>query len=389
MITNSADVVIIGGGVIGTSIAYYLAKQGIKATLLERQDICSGTSGACDKAISLQSKNPGLHLEMALQSADMFKALGEELDCDLEYQQGGGMIAIENESQLNIMKQFVERQKSYGLAVDVLNIEEARSRQPVLSANLLAVTYSPEDAEVSPLKATFGFARAARRLGASLQTGVEVSGIMVENGQVEGVVTNQGIVRTKFVINAAGVYAPSIGKMVGLDIPIKPRRGQIIVTESVPPLIQGTIWSARYIVAKYNPELIRKEDPEAADLGVGMAVGQTHEGTLIIGGTREFVGYDLKTTPEALMAILRHAANVLPTLRKIHVIRAFAGLRPYTPDGMPILGPVDSIAGFLMAAGHEGDGIALAPITGQIMAEYFVANQISKEMKALSLSRFA
>jgi len=150
----------------------------------------------------------------------------------------------------------------------------------------------------------------------------------------------------------------------------------------------GELWSARYIVAKYNPEMIRGEDPEAADLGVGMAVGQTPEGTLLIGGTREFAGYDTATTPEATAAILRHAVNILPGLAKIHVIRTFAGLRPYTPDGMPILGPVDGLEGFVMAAGHEGDGIALAPITGKIIADYIVDGTAATGLEELNLRRF-
>jgi sarcosine oxidase subunit beta len=134
--------------------------------------------------------------------------------------------------------------------------------------------------------------------------------------------------------------------------------------------------------------MIRSEDPEAAELGVGMAVGQTPEGTLLIGGTREFVGYDTATTPEATAAVLRHAVSILPALAKVHVIRTFAGLRPYTPDGMPILGPVDGLPGFVMAAGHEGDGIALAPITGKIIAEYIANGTVAKGLEELNLRRF-
>jgi glycine/D-amino acid oxidase-like deaminating enzyme len=386
--SRSSEVLIIGGGVIGTSIAYYLTKQGIKPTLLESRDICAGTSGACDKAISMQSKNPGLHLDLALESAAMFAGLGDELAADLDYHRCGGMIAIENARQLAIMEKFVERQKSHGLPVDIIGIEEARRRQPALSPSLVASTYSPADAEVSPLKLTFAFARAARRGGADLRTGTAVKDLLVEGGRVKGVVTDAGTFSADLVINAAGVWAPAIGRMAGLEVPIKPRRGQIIVTEAMPPVITGEMWSARYIVAKYNPEMIREEDPEAADLGVGMALGQTAEGTLLIGGTREFAGYEPQTTPEGTNAILRHAVNIIPALRKVHVIRTFAGLRPYTPDGMPILGPVDGLEGLVMAAGHEGDGIALAPITGKMIAEYVAGGVVSPALSKLSLSRF-
>lgn len=386
--SRSSEVLIIGGGVIGTSIAYYLTKFGIKPTLLESKDICAGTSGACDKAISMQSKNPGLHLDLALESSAMFEGLGEELAADIEYHRCGGMIAIENARQLAIMEKFVERQKSHGLPVDIIGIDEARRRQPALSPTLVGSTYSPADADVSPLKLTFAFARAARRGGADLRTGTTVKELLVKKGRVEGVVTDAGSFRADFTINATGVWAPAIGRMAGLEIPIKPRRGQIIVTEAMPPLINGELWSARYIVAKHNPEMIREEDPQAADLGVGMSIGQTQEGTLLIGGTREFAGYEPLTTPEGTNAILRHVANILPALKKVHVIRTFAGLRPYTPDGMPILGPVDGLAGLVMAAGHEGDGIALAPITGRMVAEYIADGKVRDAMGKLSLSRF-
>ncbi len=388
MSERTADVIIIGGGVIGASIAYYLTKLGVKPVLLERGDICAGTSGACDKAISMQSKNPGLHLDLALESSAMFPGLGEELGADLDYHRYGGMIAIENERQMAIMEKFVERQKNHGLPVEILSGDEARKRQPAFAPSVIAATYSPADAEVSPLKLTFAFARAARRGGADIRTGAEVRGLLTNAGRVEGVVTQAGEVRAGVVVNAAGVFAPAVGRMAGLELPIKPRRGQIIVTEPMPPMVHGEIWSARYIVAKYNPEMIRSEDPEAADLGVGLAAGQTAEGTLLIGGTREFVGYDTAVTPEATAAVLRHAVSILPFLAKVHVIRTFAGLRPYTPDGMPILGPVDGLEGFVMAAGHEGDGIALAPITGKMLAAYIAGDETDKRLRDLALSRF-
>jgi sarcosine oxidase subunit beta len=335
----------------------------------------------------MQSKNPGLHLSMAMESAAMFPGLGEELDDDIDYRSCGGMIAIENEQQMAIMENFVTRQQALGLPVDLLSIEEARQRQPALSPSLLASTYSPADAEVSPLKLTFGFARAARKLGAIIHTGAKVTDIESSGGRVSGVVTSKGAFRADIIINAAGAYAPFIGRLVSLEIPIKPRRGQIIVTEAMPPTIFGTLWSARYIVAKHTPDLIRQEDPQAAELGVGLSLGQTQEGTLLIGGTRELVGYDSSTTPEALSTILRHAVNIVPGLKNIHIIRVFSGLRPYTPDGMPILGPTE-LAGFLMAAGHEGDGIALAPLTGKMMANYVAGGIESLAIQKLHLERF-
>lgn len=388
MCENAADVVVIGGGAVGTSITYYLAKMGANVVLAERNDICSGTSGACDKAVSMQTKNPGLPLEMALESVKLYQQLAEELVYDIEFEQSGGMIPIENEAQMAIMKPFIERQKSIGLNVELLSIAEARRIQPGFSPDLLAATYSPMDGRVNPMKLTFGFARAARQKGAIIKIGAEVQEIQINKGKVEGVVTSAGIIKTKTVVNAAGVWAPFVGKLAGLPIPIKPRRGQILVTEALTKPIPTEVWSARYIVAKHNVELLRKEDPVAAELGVGLSVSQSREGNLLIGATREFAGYDTNTTLDGLHAIVRHVTSIFPEFKKLNIIRTFAGMRPYTPDGMAILGPVEGIEGFIMAAGHEGDGVALSPITGKMIAEYIVKGEVAKPIKELGLQRF-
>lgn len=384
----NVDVAVIGGGVIGSAITYYLAKAGVKVVLLERRDICSGTSGACDQAVSMQTKNPGLVLEMALKSVQMYRHLSAELDYDLEFDQCGGMIPIENEQQLTIMKIFVEQQKNIGLDVSILDIGAARKIQPALGPKLVASTFSPMDGRVSPLRVAFGFAQAAARQGAIIKTRTEVRGIDIKAGRIRSVVTDQGIVNTNLAVDAGGVWAPRIGELAGISIPILPRRGQILVTEAVPGYIRGEIWSARYIVAKHHIEWVRQEDPVGAELGVGLSVSETAYGNLLIGGTREFAGYDTSTTPEALQAIVRHLLNIFPGCKDIHIIRTFAGLRPYTPDGMPILGPVEGIEGFVIAAGHEGDGVALAPVTGSMIAEYIAKGTLFPEISELGLQRF-
>ena len=385
----TADVVVIGGGAVGTSITYYLAKAGIKVILVEQNDICGGTSGSCDKAVSMQTKNPGLPLEMALESVKLYKNLSSELEYDIEFEQSGGMIPIENEQQMEIMKPFIDRQKKIGLQIELLSIKEARRIQPGYSEKLLASTYSPMDGRVSPLRLTFGFAGAAKKKGAIIKIGAKVTGIEVKKGQVEGVITSSGTIKTKIAVNAAGVWAPFIGDMLNLSIPIKPRRGQILVTEALPYSIPTEVWSARYIVAKHNVDLLRREDPVGAELGVGLSVSQSKEGNLLIGATREFVGYNTHTTKEGLHAIASHVTNIFPEFKKLNIIRTFGGMRPYTPDGMAILGPVDSVSGFIMAAGHEGDGIALSPITGKQIAEYIAYGRMSKAIAKLNLQRFS
>ncbi len=378
---KSAPVVIIGGGVIGTSIAYHLARRNLRATLLERGDLAAGSSGACDGLVFLQSKKPGIHLELALESRRRFDALARDLPVPIEFKATGGLVLIETESEMAAMAQFVQAQRQIGLDVALLDAAELRRLEPHLSDHLLGATRSPLDGQVNPIALTLGFALGAKALGARLITGAAVRAIHTIGGRISAVETDAGMIETEVVVNAAGALAPEIGGMVGLRIPIKPRRGQIVVTEACPPMIRHCMISAQYIAAKFNPEIARGK-------GEGISVEQTENGNFLLGSTREFVGGDRRTTTFGLRTIAARTGAVLPALGRINVIRAFAGLRPYTPDGLPILGPVTEVPGFIMAAGHEGDGIALSAITGELIAQLIATGKTDRPLDAFRLGRF-
>lgn len=386
---RAVDALIIGGGIIGTSILYRLAEQGLQVVLIEKGTLAAGASGACDKAIFLQSKKAGLHLKLAKESLKIYQQLEAELGVPLEFDQAGGMIAIETEAQQEIMKAFVSQQQESGIDIQLLSTDEARSIQPAFAPHLVGSTWSQEDGDVNPLLVTFAFAQAALRFGAEILTNTEVIGIRQQHARVTGVETSRGFIATDMVINAAGSYAPSIGHMVGIDIPVKPRRGVILITEKVPPMIYGNVLSAQYITSKHlQAKSSAGEVP--SQYGVGLSLGQTKAGNLLIGGSREFVGYNRSITPHLFQSIAEHAVNIVPELRGIRIIRTMVGFRPLTPDGLPIISSVPNLSGFIIAAGHEGDGIALAPITGLL-----VTNLIAGEgryfnlTKTLSLERFA
>lgn len=386
--TMKADVVIIGGGVIGTSIAYQLAKKGQKVILAEKRDHASGASGSCDTNIFLQSKNPGIHLKLALASAEMFQTLPAELGRDIEFHQKGGMILIETPEEMKIMEDFAARQRQIGLQVEILDRHEAAKIQRGLAEHLVGATHSLQDGDVHPMELNLAFAGAASRLGAEILLDAEVTGLILQNNRVLGVETCRGPVYAPIVVNAAGAWAPLIGQMAGLDIPIKPRRGQIVITEPVPPLISRGMLSASYIVAKYNPELAKKATALSQQLGVGLSLSQTSKGNILIGATREFVGYDVQNTREAVKEVLKNATRMVPGLRDINIIRTMGGLRPYTPDGLPLIGFVADLEGFFMAAGHEGDGIALAPVTGRIVADLLTEGKTFMDVTPLNPDRF-
>lgn len=381
MLPRKTDVVVVGGGVIGSSILYHLSKRKIQAVLLEKGELISGASGACDGLIFLQSKKPGPHLRLAQEGTKRFSNLKHELCLDIEYRNSGGMIVIENDHELKVMERFVAEQRKIGLDISLLDIDQAREKEPSLSEKIFGSTFSPSDGKVNPLLLTHAFIRSAKKLGARVFTENEVTGIVLESHQVRSVKTGKGEIETTTIVNAAGAYAPEIGKLVHLDIPIKPRRGQLLVTEPMPPVLNRGVLSAKYIAAKFDPALAETE-------GEGISIDQTSSGNFLLGSTREFVGFDTQTTHQAMTNIATQAMHIIPQLKDTHIIRAFAGLRPYTPDGMPILGNVDGVEGFIVAAGHEGDGVALSPITGEVIAELIDTNTTPISLNEFRLERF-
>jgi sarcosine oxidase subunit beta len=381
MIVSKTDVVIIGGGVIGTSIFYHLAKNKIDVILLEKNSIASGTSGACEGVIFLQTKKPGIHLEMALKSAEIYKNLEKELNYDIEYVSSGAMVIIQDEMQREIMAGIVYEQNKNGLNVKLLNAKEARNMEPALSDKITGAAFCSDDARVNPILLAYGFVDAANRYkNARHFTHTNVVGISKKNQTVEEVFTDKGSIKTNIVINAAGIYAPQIGSMVNIDIPIKPRRGQILVTEGIPNIIKKTICTSKYISCKY--------DSGGDDNNAGVTVEPTSNDNYLIGATREFVGFNTKVTHKGVQSIARNLISLIPEFKNISIIRCFAGLRPYTADGLPILGMFEGINGFIMATGHEGDGVALAPITGKIISELIINGKSSLKLDSFNLSRF-
>ena len=379
---SQADVVIVGAGIIGSSIAYHLARRRLRVTLVEKGDIASGSSGACDGLVILQSKKPGNHLELAMARRRRFEHLALTLPVPIEYKPTGGMVVFETADEMDAMARFVSAQREIGLDVSLLDAQRTHQLEPNLSDHILGAAHSPLDGQVNPIALTLAFAMGARSRGVHVATRTRVTGIDTTAGRVSAVQTDAGRIDTDLVVNAAGAHAPEIGRLVGLTIPIRPRRGQIIVTSAHAPMIAHCMISAKYIAAKFNPDLVKTG-------GEGISIEQTENGNFLLGSTREFVGYDKGTTTDGLQRIAAKTVGIIPGLETINVIRAFAGLRPYTPDGLPILGPVEAVPGFMMAAGHEGDGIALSPITGELIAQMIAAGRSDIPLDTFRLDRFA
>ncbi|PKL06684.1 MAG: hypothetical protein CVV53_03050 [Spirochaetae bacterium HGW-Spirochaetae-9] len=384
------DVAVLGAGVNGTSIAYELSKRGKNVILIDKVVMGAGASGSCDDMILLQSKKPGILLEMAFRSLELFETLKEELPCDIEFDTRGGTILIEDKEHLSIMEEFVASQNRYGLEVDIIDRKRLLELQPLVADDIIASTYSARDSQVNPMLLMKGFLLGAKNFGLRFLSRTRPADIRQRSGGWVIALDSGDIVETGAVVNAAGAWANDLMKLIGFEVPITPRKGQVIVTEAIPPIGKTNVWSAQYIVSKLKPQtahsdgIVRPGDK----FGLGFAFTGTHNGNYLIGSTRENAGFDKSTDPEAIALIAEQARRFFPVMAKINFIRTFAGLRPSTPDGMPFLGEVPGAEGFFIAAGHEGDGIALSPITGRVMADLILGIKPEFSLEKFSPSRF-
>ncbi len=387
------DVAVIGAGINGLAISYELTKRGHKVITLERSEIGAGASGSCDDMILLQSKKPGILLEMAFSSLEIYKSLSEELDTDLEFETRGGMILIENEANLATMTEFVASQNRYGLDVKIVDRPELKRRQPFVADDIIASTVCEIDSQVNPLLVMRGFFEAGTRLGLEVRRGIAISGFSRETNAWHVHITEGKDIVAPIVIDAAGAWAGAVSGMAGFPLPIKPRRGQVAVTEQIPRLGDANVWSAQYVVSKLKPEgpvtIAPGPAEKDAGLGIGFALTGTRSGNYFIGSTREDAGYDKATAARAITILARQAARFFPVLGRAHIIRTFAGFRPATPDGKPFIGELPGLPGFFVAAGHEGDGIALAPITGRVVSDLVEGKPAEFPLDQFSPGRFA
>jgi sarcosine oxidase subunit beta len=332
----------------------------VQVTLVEKANIASACSGATFALINASHKDPGHYAALSLESARLFEGLEQELDEDLEYRPVGNMSSlVEDERELPALEQFVKRQNQVpGLKLELLSADEARKLEPALTPNIVAACFCAQDAHINPHKLTVGYARAARRLGASILANTKVTGIEVEHNRVRAVVTDRGRIATEAVVVSAGIHMAEVGRMLGLTIPVVASRGQVITAERTRPVLNRPVGSLR----------------------------QTADGTILIGVTYQFVGSDKEVTYEDVTRNARRALRLFPPLRNLNVVRLWAGLRPFPVDGLPIMGPVSQIKGVLLATGHSG--ITLAQVTGKIITELVTTGNSSIPIDEYTLERF-
>lgn len=386
---NKSDVIVIGAGAVGAASAYFLARAGKKVTVLEKKDSCMGTGGATGGLLSWFTKKPGYHLELFLRSKVLFPQLAEELEGDIGLQYDVGTLQIiENELEYDLVKQSMLREDiPQGFHLEMLDHKQLHEYEPYMADDLTNALLIPESGYIDVFKYIYALVANAKRLGAVFHNETEVTGFLREGDRVIGVHTNKGDFYADTVVNCCGTWGGKIAAMLGYDtLPIKPRRGQIVAMEPCGPRVMHMITSSSYQTVKFHPELITDETIKRT--GYTFALEQSEAGTILINGTREFADFDKGITFDGIRLMIQGAAKVYPCLKDMKIMRMFSGLRPYTPDGLPIVGKLGDLEGFIMACGHEGDGIALSPITGSIVADLVCHGQTSFDISPLSSRRF-
>jgi len=379
---RTADVVIIGGGIIGASCAYFLSETGVDVHLLERHFPASGTSRACDGLVLLWDKTPGTELALAKKSLSLWNQLNDTLDATFGFEHAGTILLAEGDAQLEAGKDKAEMIRQNGHHAEELDSRALQNLEPELAPDLAGGVLFPDDLQVDPRRATLALLAAAQKNGLDLQTGTEVLKIkrtQSSDRPVFTVVTQNGEISTPTVICAAGVWSTDITRMVGLDLPIKPRKGHILVTAKKPGFIKHPLLEGAYVTTVQSV---------AEDLQIALVAEMTGTGTMLLGSSRQFTGDDRSVSIDVIQAVASRACRFLPGLANTQVIRSYAGLRPWSPDHLPLIGPVQSVPGFFLAGGHEGAGIGLAPITGKLIADW-VAGAIQSEFaEAIRPDRF-
>lgn len=380
---HASDVVVIGGGVIGCAVAYYLSRLGARVTVVERGSIGGGTSAANPGSIAMATKRGGLLLQLAVASQRLHAGLAAELGADTEYGVEGNLIVAESETELAYLEELHAAQIAAGVQVELVSPERCRALNPLLEGYLLAGLYCGTDAHANPFKVTQAFARASQVNNTTLMSGTSVEHIDSDGGRVSGVRTSRGRIAADWVVNAAGPHAAAIGAMVGVEHPVIPRRGQIVVLEATEGLPAIRVSGASQLLAKHA-----KAAGGAMSANVALSyTRKARSGTVLLGSTNEFAGFDTRTTIDAVTGICACATRFMPRLGTLNVLRSWAGLRPYSASG-PLLGRVGGPENYLVACGHGGDGMALSPITGRYLAALIAHDREPLPVDAF-LGRFA
>lgn len=378
--------IVIGAGIVGAACARSLAIVGLDVTVIDRSTAASATTARGEGNLLVSDKAPGPELVMALAAAKRWPALVRELADELgdgfpgiEYEPKGGLVVATTEDGAAPLLRFAAAQRSAGVDARELSVPEALSLEPDLNPAITAAVHYPQDAQVHPVNAAEALLASARRHGARVRQNVNLSGpILDANGTLLGIATNEGELHADAIIVAAGPWSGEVARTLGVTLPVRPRRGMVLVTSRMPKRIFHKVYDADYVGAVGSGD---------AALQTSGVVESTESGNVLIGSSREQLGFDDRLRVDTIAQVAAKAIRLFPFLADQAVIRTYGGFRPFMPDHLPLVSPDHRMPGLWHATGHEGAGIGLAPITGELIAALIAGEAAPCDPAPYSLAR--
>lgn len=378
--------IVIGAGIVGAACARSLSMAGLDVTAIDRSTAASATTARGEGNLLVSDKAPGPELVMALAAAKRWPALVRELVDELgdgfpgiEYEPKGGLVVATTEDGAASLLRFAAAQRSAGVDARELSVAEALNLEPDLNPAITAAVHYPQDAQVHPVNAAEALLASARRHGARVRQNVNLSGpILDANGTLLGIATNEGEFRADAIIVAAGPWSGEVARTLGVTLPVLPRRGMVLVTSRMPKRIFHKVYDADYVGAVGSGD---------AALQTSSVVESTESGNVLIGSSREQLGFDDRLRVDTIAQIAAKAIRLFPFLADQAVIRTYGGFRPFMPDHLPLVSRDHRMPGLWHATGHEGAGIGLAPITGELIAALVAGAAAPCDPEPYSLAR--
>jgi glycine/D-amino acid oxidase-like deaminating enzyme len=348
--------------------------------VLERGSIASGTTGAGEGNILVSDKEIGPELTLALRSRDKWFEISEEIGDGFELEAKGGIVVAKSTQGLASLEKLAATQQTHGVIAEKLDDAELHRLEPYLAPDFESGIIYPQDSQCQPMMAAAQMLKRARGFGARVEVGAEVIAINSDAQGVTSVSTTKEVFHSRVVVNATGTWAGELAALAGSHLPISPRKGFILVTHPAPHLVRHKVYDADYVANVASSD---------ADLQSSAVVESTRSGTILIGASRERVGFDSSLDISILRVLAAKAIALFPVLSGIQLLRAYHGFRPYAPDHLPVIGEDALIKGLWHSAGHEGAGIGLAPASAEIIVAQIMGNTPFMDPSAFSPARFS